>query len=244
MSILESIFDASNIWGLIIGTLLGAEISRFLYRPNVIIRFERLQPLFSDNGFFASVIVANRGRTASINTQGKVTLFFDDKNLMEPSLFNFDAFETSLPTYRLENLKMDFPRHQLITPEKKVKEIKNVSLCWATLGNPEKVEINPGASEALNIFRAQLYIDNDNNQKFWYLIFPCEQGWRKVRCRIMLKTNDSIKGKLFICPSNTFPTVKKIHIYIKEDYPILSIQEFNFFENIYYIFKRSKLYFD
>ncbi|MDL2312823.1 hypothetical protein LJC68_08105 [Bacteroidales bacterium OttesenSCG-928-B11] len=244
--------DASTVIGLIIGTLLGAEISRYLYKPNVIIKFKDISPLFSDNGFFASILVANKGRTASIGTQGKITLNYNEERLMNPSEFKLDAFENSLPTYRIENIKMDYPRHQLITPEKN-RTIKNSSLCWSTLGNPDKVDINPGASETLDIFRAQRYVDEISNRVFWYLIFPCEQGWKKVRCRIMLEPNDIITGKLFVCPGNVFPTVRKIIITLDKnaEKPSLSIKNYNFFNRIYHFFNRiyhffnrSDFYFD
>ena len=115
---LDFFYDTGNIWGLIIGTLLGSEISRYLYMPHVIIKFKNITPLFSDTGFFISVMIANKGRTASLNTQGKITLHYNSDRLMEPCEYKLDKYENSLPTYTLENVNIEHPRHQLLTPSK------------------------------------------------------------------------------------------------------------------------------
>lgn len=244
---MDKILDilSSNFISLLIGTLLGAEIMRFLYRPHVIIQFKNLMPLYSDNGYFLSIKVANRGRTAASNCIGNITLKYILDDLISPNAFNLDKFEDSLPRYRLEDIELEYPRHQLITPHKQ-REIKNSTLCWSELGNPLKMDINPGASQNLDICRIQKYIDLETNDVFWYLIFPCEQGWRKVRARIKIKPNTTISGKLFICPNNVFPTVRKFIFELKDnnDFPTFKIERFNLLKRFYFKFNRSKLYFD
>ncbi len=235
----------NHLLALVVGTLLGSELTRFLYRPKVIIRLKGVQPLFSDGGFFLSVRVANTGRTVAPNSIGNVTIDYESSDLMDPDEYKLDKAEESLPTYRLENIKLDFPRHQLVTPGKE-RSIKNSSLCWSVLGNPQKVDINPGSNENLEICRVQSIEGHGTKEKFWYLIFPCEQGWRKVRCRIRLRNGVPLSGKIFICPSNVFPTVRKFQILCDEsmEYPTLSIENYSLMERLYYFFNRSLLYFD
>ncbi len=236
---------SDHLLALIVGTLLGSEIMRFLYRPNVLILLKEVMPMYSDGGFFLSVLVANAGRTVAANSVGNITINYPIGDLIDPDQYSLDASEQSLPTYRLENIKLDYPRHQLITPDKS-RYIKNSSLCWSSLGNPSRVDINPGSSESLEICRVQLYEDKRTNQKFWYLIFPCEQGWRKVRCRIKLNPNVEITGKLFICPNNVFPTVRTFTIKTTsvEDRPALIIKNYSMIERFINQFNRNKLYFD
>ncbi|MDE5421578.1 hypothetical protein L3073_05125 [Ancylomarina sp. DW003] len=238
-------FLTNNAIALIVGTLLGKEITRYLYKPQVLIRVRNISPLYSDNGFFVSIKIANKGRTVATNCCGKITLNFNKEALMDPDSFKLDRFETSLPTYRLENIKLDHPRHQLTTKAKD-RSIKNSSLCWSKLGNPSQISINPGSIESLDVCRVQFYKDQKEDQQFWYLIFPCEQGWRKVKCRINLKNNEIISGKLFVCPENVFPTVRKFVVSLDEqtNKPIFTIKKYNILKRFYYFFYRSKLYFD
>lgn len=241
--IVEVIRD--NILTLIIGTLLGTEVTRYLYKPQVIIQFRDIMPLYSDEGFFISIGIANRGRTVANNCIGNITIDNSLENLLNPEKYSLDECEKSLPEYHFENIKMDFPRHQLITPAKK-REIKNVTICWSKLGNPAEININPGSSNKLDLCRIQKYQNKDKTEKFWYVIFPCEQGWRKVRCRIKLKPNEVLTGKLFVCPDSVFPTVRMFRIEYSdiEIAPKFILKELTLLKRVYYFFNRSKLYFD
>jgi|GEM_PF-4987820 len=188
--------------GLCIGTLLGNEISRFLYRPKVIVKFKQLTPLKMKDGFFWSIQIANQGRTAALNCTGTISLF-DLKNtdVLEP----YDALiQEALPSYKDENLDLEYPRKQLISPSK-FRDLRNCSLCWSTLGNPSEVNINPGTIQELDICRVQYH----SERNYWYLIFPSEKGWRKVRLRLKVA---NLTGRILVCPSNEFPTVLDFRI--------------------------------
>lgn len=221
--------------GLIIGTLLGNELSRFLYKPRVVIKFKSLHPLFSNNGFFWSIIVANMGRTVATNCTGNITLFdIDEGDTMQE---HEGIKDESLPRYNEEKLDLDFPRSPLITPNK-FREIRNSSLCWSLIGNPEKMDINPGTTRGLDICRVQYHPDAD----FWYLIFPSERGWRKVRCRIKAKP---IRGRIFVCPSNIFPKILDFEIRISRDSkPNFVILKYSLLKNMIRALNRRKLYFE
>lgn len=233
----------NNLVALLIGTLVGTELTRYLYKPNVVIFLKELSPLISDNGFFISIKIANKGRTAALKSIGNFSLENLGDNLIAPESLSLDEFERSLPTYRLEDIKLDFPRHQLITP-KKQRKIKNNSLCWSALSNPREIDINPGSSEALDICRIQHYITHE--QDFWYVIFPSEQGWRKVCCRVKLVPGEPLKGKILICPSNIFPVIRPFKIYQQDEStePELVVENYPLIKRVYFWFRRDELYFD
>ncbi len=236
---------SNNFIGLVIGTLLGGEITRFLYRPQVLIQLRDVTPLYSDEGFFLSIRIANRGRVAASDCIGNITLNLNAETVMNPEDYLLDRFEESLPKYTIEEIKLEHPRHQLTTKDK-VREVRNSSLCWSKLGNPHEIDINPGSNQNLDICRVQLYNDTEKNERFWYLIFPCEQGWRKVRCRVKLNPKEPLEGKLLICPNNVFPTVRKISFTLDDmqSTPQFVIKKYSLLERIYFAFNRSKLYFD
>lgn len=224
-----------GIVGLLIGTLLGNEINRFLYRPKVIIRFKQITPLYSSDGFFLSLIVANYGRTVATNCIGNLTL----NNLKAEDIMDQKEAltEEALPKYSEEKIDLEFPRHQLISP-KQFREIRNNAICWSRLGNPCEININPGMSQSLDICRAQY----NNDKAFWYLVFPSELGWRKIRLRIKAK---KMSGRLLVCPENEFPTVLDFKIKLDKDgVPSFIPIKYNKIKRIQRFIRRRKLYFD
>ena len=135
MTISQQVIGA--LIGLIIGTLLGNEISRFLYRPKVFIKFKQISPLFTKDGYFWSIIVANLGRTVATDCIGTITI---DGLSKEDIMESHEAvMDESLPTYSEERIDLDYPRSQLVSPMS-FREIRNVSLCWSLLGNPFKID--------------------------------------------------------------------------------------------------------
>lgn len=69
--------------------------------------------MYSDGGFFLSVLVANAGRTVAANSVGNITINYPIGDLIDPDQYSLDTSEQSFPTYRLEMIKLDYPRHQL-----------------------------------------------------------------------------------------------------------------------------------
>lgn len=224
-----------GVVGLLIGTLLGNEINRFLYRPKVIIKFKNISPLHSQDGFFLSLVVANYGRTVATNCIGNLSLTdFTREDVMD---YKEALTDEALPKYSEEKIDLEFPRHQLVQPNQ-FREIKNVSLCWSKLGNPCEMNINPGMCQVLDICRVQY-----NKEKlFWYLIFPSEVGWRKVRLRMKAR---NIEGRLLVCPENEFPTVLDFKIKLDEqNVPIFIPANYKYLKKIKRFFNRKKIYFD
>ena len=156
------------------------------------------------------------------NCSGYISLkdITSDK-IMDPSKASLDE---SLPSYSYENLDISHPRSQMITPNK-FRHVKHEAICWAHQGNPDQININPGSVQALDICKVQRYKDNG-----WYLIFPTERGWRNVRLRMEFKTD--VYGRLFLCPSNEFPTITDFKIIMQDGVPTLKIIKPNFFQRI------------
>ena len=218
---------------LLIGTLLGKEITRFLYKPKVIIRYRDVSPLETDDGYFISTNVANLGRTVATNCIGTLTLFGIDKHSIMHT-HEADPLE-SLPDYPEEKIDLDFPRFSILDPNT-FREINNVSLCWARLGNPQCIDINPGMMTELDICKVHL----KGNKK--YIIFPSEDGWRKLRVRIEAKP---LKGRVLICPSNEFPTPVNFEFSLNEEgNPVFRASSIGMFDKIRNLIFRRDYYFN
>jgi hypothetical protein len=178
---------------LVVGTLFGSELTRWLYRPNVIIRYKDIDPLYADDGVHWSIKVANLGRTVASDCKSVITI----QGLLRDDLL--EAHEANptenLPEYKDENIA--FPRPQQIG-RKYFRPIVSECLAWAALGNPASISINPGLTQILDVFKVQ------GPDKGGYITLPSESGWRKVRARIKAR---ELSGHIFICPSNEFPTL-------------------------------------
>ncbi|MEJ0106605.1 MAG: hypothetical protein WDO19_30445 [Bacteroidota bacterium] len=190
---------------LIIATLVGSEIVRIVYSPKVKVKVKESNYLKNKNGFLTALEIVNLG--SSVATKCISYLVIHDNNKIEKDdlLSEFEACENEyLPSYTDENLDYTIPRQQWITPEKYVTP-KRLVLCWNHSGDPYEMDINPGVTVSLNICRMRYH----DIQEFWYIIFPTEKGWRKVRLRMRFK---ELKGKIFICPSNAFPLIVGFNI--------------------------------
>lgn len=185
---------------LIIGTLLGSELTRFLYRPRVIIRYKDTSPLFTPDGVHWSIKVANIGRTVASNCKG--VIFISD--ISTDDLINAEDADPQeiLPNYSDEEADLSFPRHQQLD-KNFFRPIDGDRIAWATLGNPDTIDINPGITELIDVCKIQFY-DKGN-----YIIFPTSKGWRRIAARVKAK---NITGKIMICPSNEFPTVIRFRL--------------------------------
>ena len=229
--IIDEVYAA--LISLVIGTLLGRELSRFLYRPRVIVRFKSLAPLHTADGYFNSIEIANLGRTVATNCIGVLTLFHIDKeDILEQ--YNADPIE-SLPDYKESGDDLSFPRDQLLSP-KFFRELRGVSLCWSRWGNPATMDINPGMTQVLDVCKFQ--IKNESR----YIIFPSEHGWRKVRIRIKMR---EVQGRIMVCPSNEFPTMIKFKIDMDEEgMPRLIPLKQSFKERVKQVFFKQRYFFD
>ena len=197
----------SEILCLAIGTLIGAELMRFLYRPKVKIRYKHITPLSKKDGFHITIHVANLGRTVAHDC--KCVVRFDDVTASDIVDLENANPEEDLPEYTKEGFTVEFPRRQFVYSYE-FRDILNESLCWAESGNPPKVDINPGTIARLDICKVQCSPDG----KFAYYIIPSEEGWRIMRTRIKL---GKLKGRILVCPANEFPTPMKFEIDLDAD---------------------------
>ena len=217
---------------LLVGTLLGREITRWLYRPRVFIRYKDITPLITGDGVHWSIKVANLGRTVATSCKGTITI--DDlssEDLMAPN----EAYENeSLPKYQEEGRDLSFPREQIIDP-RYFREISSECLSWAALGNPSVISINPGITEILDVFKVQ------HPEKGGYISMPTELGWRRLRARVKAK---DLSGKIMICPSNEFPTLILFRLsFDEEGQSHFVVETPPFFERFQKWFLRERYYF-
>ena len=222
----------SALISLAVGTLLGAEVTRWLYRPRVFIRYEDVAPLDADDGIYWTIKVANLGRTVANNCKGIITIdSLCQTDLLESSEANP---EENLPEYPEESADKIYPRLQLINP-KYFRKINGESLAWATLGNPATISINPGVTEMLDVFKVQ------NNKDGIYITMPSEHGWRRLRARI--KQRD-LSGRIMICPSNEFPTLIYFRLTFNSDgKSVFVVKRSGSLKKLQRIFFRHKYYF-
>jgi len=190
---------------LIIGTLLGGELTRYFYKPKVVIRYKDVTPLKLSSGTFWSLRVENRGRTVATDCIGVISI--DEIKPSDIVEFKDADANEHLPDYPNETTDLSVPREQIIS-NTYFREINRVSLCWAKLGNPDKLEINPGISQSIDVCKYH------KSQNGGYFIFPSEDGWRRLRVRIR---KDAFSGSIFICPSNEFPTQINFRVAIDKD---------------------------
>jgi len=195
----------ASLASLTIGTLIGTEFSRYFYRPKVIVRYKEIDPNFDDSGVYWSLQIENMGRTVALDCVATITLFdITKENILKNEKISIDE---NLPKYQNENIDLSVPREQIVT-DKHFRHLRRTSLCWAKIGNPDVVNINPGISQSVDLCKFQ-------KTKFGgYFIFPSEAGWRRVRTRI---SKNNIKGYVLICPSNEFPTRVNIELLITEN---------------------------
>jgi hypothetical protein len=190
---------------LFVGTLLGREITRWLDRPRVYIRYENVAPLNTNDGIHWTIRVVNLGRTAATDCKGIISLHsIEAGDLVD---LNEAYPDELLPLYRDEKVDMSFPRQQILS-RSCFRQISRECLPWAASGNPSHITINPGVTELLDVFKVQL------PEKGGYIILPSESGWRQLRARIRKR---DILGEIMICPANDFPSIIIFELRFLED---------------------------
>ena len=183
----------ASIASLVLGTLLGAELSRFLYKPRVLIRYKNIAPLNLENGTFWSLRVENKGRSVAASCVG--TLSIDELQVCDLLHQHEADADEGLPDFD-NSISEEFPRKQILNPGY-FRDVQASSLCWSKLGNPDVIDINPGISRTLDV--CKFHIGAHEN----YFIFPSEFGWKTIRLR---SRASQITGEIKICPANEFPT--------------------------------------
>ncbi len=223
MTILEDVI--TSFVSLTVGALLGSEFTRFFYKPRVIVKYKDLDPLEDETGIFWSLQIENYGRTVATNCMATLTLY--DVNVCD--LVKEEAIDVNenLPLYRDETIDLEYPRKQIVN-ESHFRPIRRTSLCWAKLGNPDILDINPGISQSVDLCKFH------RGSKGNYFIFPSEDGWRRLRVRLVAK---SLSGHILICPSNEFPTRVNFKFLIDDTNVSLKIKK----PSIFYRLFRNKL---
>jgi len=207
---------------LAIGTVLGTELSRYIYRPKVKVRYKDIDPNIDQTGVYWSIQIENAGRCVAQDCIATISLFSIS---VDDIVSSQDAsVDENLPKYVGENIDLETPREQILKVGH-FREIRRTSLCWAKLGNPDSISINPGVSATLDICKFQ------KSQDRKYFIFPSEDGWRRVRVRLQ---KNKLTGYILICPSNEFPTRVNIELTVDDSGESkLDVKRPGFFQRIF-----------
>lgn len=184
----------ASLVSLVIGGIIGGELTRYLYKPKVVVRYQRTSPLYDGTGKFLSVKFINKGRSVATNCVATITLRgLSADNILEACDV---VSEENLPNFE-DSLNNDTVRKQILQ-RKYFRTFDDEQLCWSNLGNPCQIDINPGITAQLDVCKFQI------GKGFNYIIIPSEFGWRLLRARVKAL---HIRGKIKICSSNEFPTI-------------------------------------
>ena len=184
---------------LIISTFIGAWIVRKSFVPKVDIMTKKEHILKDSGGYFVSLNVVNVGPNVAQDCCAYIILDsrIDGENFLNPCEATANEH---LPNYTDEHLNFEIPRDVLITREKQ-RDVQQIQLCWTHHGNPYHMNLNPGVQSQIDICRYQIYEKDPTRH---YILFPTEKGWRRVHFRLQYQ---ELKGKLYICPANSYPNV-------------------------------------
>lgn len=184
---------------LIISTIIGTWIVRRSFLPKVVIKTKKEHILRDDGGCFLSLNLINIGPNVAKNCCAYIIL---DNPVNSEQFLNTNEANTDehLPCYVQENPNFETPRNTLITRERR-RDVQQIELCWTHHGNPYHKDLNPGVQTHVDICRYQRF-SNDKSQH--YIIFPTERGWRRIHFRLKYQV---LKGKLYVCPANSYPNI-------------------------------------
>ncbi len=168
-------------------------------------RYKEVDPLRDETGLYWSLQIENYGRTVAKDCIATITLIgISEKDILSAEKISLSE---NLPQYRNESIDLATPREQIVSASH-FRPLKRTSLCWAKLGNPDKIDINPGVSQSVDLCKYQI------GDEINYFIFPSEMGWRRLRVRL---TGKKISGYVLICLSNEFPTRVNIVLSVRAD---------------------------
>jgi hypothetical protein len=187
--------------GAIIGALLGAAFGGFL-RDKLTERY--FQPVLDITGgdifpvgpyvVYHRILIKNKGKRAAKNCIGKITL----ENAMKD-----DIFKETLTAV------VSVGEPQPILTKDSLTNIKGMSVCWASIGNPESLTINRDDTQLIDLYRickteGRLRLD-----------LPTEKGW-KPNFRVMLDGGKEYSGEILITSSNAPPKIAKFKLIPKD----------------------------
>lgn len=189
------------IFVMVTGAFLGGAVIKWIYQPRVKVKLKRINNLIDKNGEFISFNVVNLGSSCAMKCISYITIDPESEENLKVVSYSDASINENLPEYSLESKNLDNPRRQLTDIYKK-RAIEQIQLCWTHHGNPFELDINPGVTRSIDICRFQITTAIPDQEPYW--IFPTEDGWRVVQVRVRSKI---IKGKIFICPSNSYPLI-------------------------------------
>lgn len=175
--------------GAIVGALLGAAFGGFLRDKLAEKHFKPVINIVSDDTltagiglYYHRIMVKNTGKRAAKNCIAKVTL--EDVTR--------DDIVAHSPTSANENdgYVVDTSTPKPILDEYTFTDIKEMSVCWSRIGNPESITINRDDTEMLDLYRVISAC----------LELPTERGWNPFR--VGLKADKEYLGEILVTSEN------------------------------------------
>jgi hypothetical protein len=178
----------------IVAALLGAAVGGYLrdflaekyFRPKLAV--DGKDSIQKGDVLYYRVFIRNKGKRAATNCIGQISL---------PDVRKKDIQERAL------NIGASIGTRPIITRDT-FTEIKEMSICWSRLSNPENMVVNRGARQALDFFRVV------GGSKDARIEFPTENGW-KPKVRVWLVPRE-YKGCLTVTGANCEPLTKAFRL--------------------------------
>jgi len=168
--------------GAIVGALLGAAFGGFLRDKLAEKHFKPVLNMVGEDNlpagigiYYHRILVKNTGKRAAKNCIGKVTLenITRDDLVENPPVYVYNAMEA----------KPIVNKHTFT-------DIREMSICWSRLGNPESITINRDDTQMLDLYRVISGC----------LELPTEEGWDCFR--VGLKTDKEYSGGIRVTSEN------------------------------------------
>jgi len=173
-----------EVVGPILAALLGAVLGGVFrewwversYRPKLYIVGQ--SPIYGPEGTHFRIEVKNKGKRAAENCVAILSNLNANKDAV-------------LDLYTIEQDIENLPR-ATISSDSFVR-IKDMSLCWSRLGNPEAITINRDSTA---------YFEFGWTTKGQYIRIPSEAGWHDYRIALKIR---AYRGELLVTAANTDP---------------------------------------
>ena len=176
--------------GAIVAAFIGATVGGFLQhkwvekyrRPVLNIVGEDFVPV---GGYrYHRIRVKNTGKSAAKNCIGKITL---------ENVTRDDVAQSSPDKSARAIMNRDI-----------FSDIREMSICWSRIGNPESITINRDDTQTLEVYRAWL------DSSYFVLELPTEEDWNPYR--VSLKADKEYSGEIFVTSGNadTLPVKFKL----------------------------------
>ncbi len=172
--------DWVPVIGAIVAAFIGAAVGGFLRhkwvekyrRPVISVVGQDFVPVGAYR--YHRIRVKNTGKSAAKNCIGKITLENATRN---------DVAQSSPDKVARAIMNKDI-----------FTDIREMSICWSRIGNPEHITINRDDTQTLDVYRVWL------DSSYSVLELPTEEDWNPYR--VSLKASKEYSGEIFVTSEN------------------------------------------